>query len=300
MSDEPRDPLPVEGDWPAGDSMRRLEEQVAALAEMDANVLVTGESGVGKLTFVEDVIARVAPAGRIALDCQALPPAVLARELFTEAGSGIAAPRGSVIVLREVSALALEAQARLSRAWTGAGVRLFSTTSRDLDALTRAGRFARSLLDALSQVRVEIAPLRDRPEDLLPLSRAFLREAPGGPYGLSDSAAERLAAHAFPGNVRELRSLLERAARMSGGEQVEAEHLLFGAPYAPPPSASSGALFPWPAPASGALPTPPVSSSPIAGGSTPTLPGVPAFTPSSVSAIRVAPPAPHDDPSTRD
>ena len=110
-------------------------------------------------------------------------------------------------------------------------VRVIAATNANLAEKVRERRFRQDLYYRLSVVTVDMPPLRDRPEDVLPLARYFLdrfcRQAKRRPLELSPEARRRLQAHAWPGNVRELRNLMERVAFLSHGEQVEVDDLAF-------------------------------------------------------------------------
>jgi DNA-binding NtrC family response regulator len=272
--------------------MRDLYARVGALATSGADLLVLGEPGVGKTRFVEAVAARAGRSGPfLKLDCVALPPAIVASELFDDdvdasRGGMTSKLGGGLVFLREIAELPLDLQARLARALAlgasggdaAADVRVIASSSRDVAALVQEGAFDRGLYAQLAVASVTIPPLRDREDDVLPLARAFLAEAAGqAPVPeLTPEVEARLLSHAWFGNVRELRAVMERARRVAQGKELGPEHLLFGDREPPEPMSSRRGLYPWPSPASGALPSSPgsgySSSRLVETSSVPTLP----------------------------
>ena len=273
MDDPSRETAPAGDPTVQSADMRSLYARVDALAASGADLFVLGEPGVGKTRFVEAVAARASRGGLfVKLDCVALPPAIVEGELFGDDGGGMTpALRGGLVFLREVAELPLELQARLARALAdhvshgepdaGADVRVIASSSRDVSAMVREGAFDRGLYAQLAVASVTIPPLRDREDDVLPLARAFLAEAAGQgpPPEMTPEVEARLLAHTWFGNVRELRAVMERARRAAHGAELEPEHLLFGDREPPEPMSSRRGLYPWPSPASGALPSSPGS-----------------------------------------
>jgi transcriptional regulator with AAA-type ATPase domain len=235
--------------------MRRTLHMVHRLAPVDTTVLVTGESGAGK-----ERVARLlhlgsprAPRAFVAVNCGAIPEPLVEAELFGHARgafTGASSDRpglfeeasGGTLFLDEVGELPLATQPKLLRALeereirrVGEGrarpvdVRLVAATHRDLEAEVAAGRFRRDLLYRLKVVEVAIPPLRERPEDVLPLARAALAAAAGRlgrPLdGLTPRAADQLARYRWPGNVRELWNAMERAAVLAEGSRVDLQDL---------------------------------------------------------------------------
>ncbi|MCM2335139.1 MAG: sigma-54 dependent transcriptional regulator, partial [Anaeromyxobacteraceae bacterium] len=215
----------------------------------------TGESGVGKERLAELVHRRSARAGRpfVAVDCGAVTETLLESELFGHvkgAFTGATADRvglfeaagGGTLFLDEVGETSLAMQAKLLRAIQErevrrvgesvsrrVDVRVVAATNRDLAAAVAAGRFRQDLLYRLKVVEVRVPPLRERPEDLLPLARSLLASAARRTgrrlTGLTAAAAEALQRHAWPGNVRELENALERAAALAAGPRVDVADL---------------------------------------------------------------------------
>jgi two-component system response regulator FlrC len=223
------------------------------LARAEASVLITGESGTGKEVFARHIHAqsRRARGPFVALNCAALPEALLESELFGHekgAFSGAVAQRkgkfeqahGGTLLLDEIGEMDLRLQAKLLRAIqerevdrlggtapVRVDVRLLAATNRDLPAEVRGGRFREDLYFRLNVVQLHIPPLRERPGDVLPLAEYFARryaEVNGlAARPLSLPAAARLAEHGWPGNVRELENTIHRAVLLADGREIGAE-----------------------------------------------------------------------------
>jgi DNA-binding NtrC family response regulator len=237
------------------EAMRRVLDLARRVARVDSTVLVTGESGVGKERVAELVHRRSARASRpfVAVNCGAVTETLLESELFGHvrgAFTGATADRvglfeaaaGGTLLLDEVGETSLPMQAKLLRAIQErevrrvgesvarkVDVRVVAATNRDLAEAVAARRFRQDLLYRLKVVEVHVPPLRERPEDVLPLARALLAGAArrlGRPApGLTAAAAEALQRHAWPGNVRELENALERAVALAAGPRLEAADL---------------------------------------------------------------------------
>jgi DNA-binding NtrC family response regulator len=216
-----------------------LRQLVQAAQGSSAPILLSGETGTGKELAARLVHAvggnREAPY--VVLDCTTIVPTLSGSELFGhERGSftgavasrtgAVAAANGGTLFLDEVGELPVDLQAGLLRViqegtykrmggdtWLRAQFRLVAATNRDLAAEQAAGRFRRDLYYRLAASTVQLPPLRERPEDILPLFCHFL-DAGGvpGPVSLTPPVAEWLRARDYPGNVRDLRQLAERVA----------------------------------------------------------------------------------------
>jgi DNA-binding NtrC family response regulator len=232
--------------------MREVQKTFGLVADSDATVLITGETGTGK-----EVVARtIHRAGArsagpfMALNCEAVPPDLLESELFGHvkgAFTGAVMERkgafreadGGTLFLDEIGDMDLAMQAKILRAIqerlvTPVGgkpqkvdVRIVAATHRDLEQWVKQGRFREDLFYRLNVVPIELQPLRKRAADLLPLAEHFLAMASSPNKQLSDEAMHRLASHAWPGNVRELRNAMERVAVMCRGNIVCASDLDF-------------------------------------------------------------------------
>jgi two-component system response regulator FlrC len=238
---------------------RDVLKQATKVASAETTVLLTGESGTGKevlARFLHSASPR-APGPFVALNCAALPDTLLESELFgyekgafTGAVSSkpgrIELAQGGVLFLDEVAETSPSVQAKLLRVLQErefqrlggtrtlkADVRFVAATNRDLRSAMVRGTFREDLFYRLAVFEVRIPPLRERPEDVLPLAGAFLEEIGGElgrpAAGISRDAKEALLHYAWPGNVRELRNVLERASILCDGGLVTHEHLVIPA-----------------------------------------------------------------------
>ena len=242
---------------PVAESAAMREALLAAsdVAPTPTTVLLLGESGTGKEVLARFLHARSQRAAGpwVAVNCAALPAELLESELFGHergAFTGAADRRagrfeqasGGTILLDEVSELPLSLQAKLLRVLqereidrvggqkpVPVDVRIVATTNRDLLAMVQAGHFRSDLFYRLNVYPITLPSLRSRPEDVPALSDRLLAEAAAEqgrePPPLSEGARLALAQHRFPGNVRELRNLLERALVRCREGAIEARHL---------------------------------------------------------------------------
>jgi DNA-binding NtrC family response regulator len=235
--------------------MRTLLRQARRYAEVDATVLITGETGVGKDAFARFLHAS-GPRRRepfVAVDCPALPDTLVEAELFGHergAFTDATSARPGRFELAGRGTLYLDAVTRLSSAGQGALLRvveerrvtrLGGTTAMDVRAriiasadegvedAVRAGTLRAELFHRLSVLPVRIPPLRERPEDILPLARRFVADAAARlrrPAPELDATAEdALLRYRWPGNVRELQHAIERVLLAGVGDRVTAASL---------------------------------------------------------------------------
>ncbi|HEY3816860.1 MAG TPA: sigma 54-interacting transcriptional regulator [Polyangiaceae bacterium] len=240
-------------------SMRALRSEIARLAGSRATVVVYGESGTGKEVVsraIHDLSTR-SQGPYVAFNCATVPRDLFEGQLFgyrrgaftgaTKDHPGVLrAAHGGTIFLDEIGELPLDVQPKLLRFLENGeifplgekrpqvvDVRVIAATHRDLAALVRQQRFREDLYYRLQVVTLRIAPLRDRMEDIAPLTRHFLRQLAAGddaPPVLSPEALAKLTAHDWPGNVRELRNVLERALAYSPAPRVlRPEHVKLSA-----------------------------------------------------------------------
>ena len=238
---------------------------VARVGPSAAAVLLLGESGTGKELVARAVHEASARASRplVVVDCASLAETLFESELFGHekgAFTGAHAARaglveaasGGTLFLDEVGDIPLAMQVKLLRLLESgtyrrvgstelrrADVRVVSATHRDLGALIAQGRFREDLYHRLSTFPIALPPLRARRDDIPLLAASLLeRVAPRRPTSLAPAALQRLLAYPFPGNVRELRNVLERAALLADGPLVGAaeveQALAIGALHAPP------------------------------------------------------------------
>ena len=242
------------GSAPAIQDLRR---QITKLARSQAPVHINGESGSGK-----EVVARLihnngprATGSFVAVNCGAIPPDLMESELFGHMKGSFTgasqdklglfqAAAGGTLFLDEVADLPLAMQVKLLRAIqekavrpVGASdeqatdVRLLSATHKDLAAEVEAGRFRNDLYYRINVIDVRVPSLRERVEDLPELATTILKriasEEGNDRAHLDQSAIDALCKYHFPGNVRELENMLERALALSDGETITADDLQF-------------------------------------------------------------------------
>jgi DNA-binding NtrC family response regulator len=234
-------------------SVKRMATMVRLVAARDTTVLITGESGTGK-----DIVAqalhqlgtrRAKPF--VVINCAAIPEALLEAELFgyvkgaftgaVQSRIGrIHAAQGGTLFLDEIGELPLGLQSKLLRFLEQGevqrlgctdsfrvDVRVVAATNSNLRKLVQDGGFRADLFYRLSIFPLELAPLRERMEDLGALARSFLSKFCPHQATISPEALELLKQHTWPGNVRELRNVIERACIMLGAErEIRAEHVI--------------------------------------------------------------------------
>ncbi len=269
---------------------REILAQAAKVASAETTVLLTGESGTGK-----EVVAHLIHRGSrraegpfVALNCAALPEALLESELFgyeKGAFTGAVSARagrleqagGGTVFLDEVGEMSPAVQAKFLRVlqerefqrlggtrMLKADVRVVAATNRDLKAAMTKGGFREDLYYRLHVFAIHLPPLRERPEDILPLLEHFLSQL--GPVvigrpaaGISREAREQFLAYGWPGNVRELRNAVERALILCEGGLINPEHLPWHA------ESPTSAPLPLPLPAVAAPPEPAAGDFPAHG-----------------------------------
>ncbi len=231
--------------------MEAVFHDASLIAPSESRVLITGESGVGKEILADVIHAWSSRAGGplVKVNCAAIPETLLESELFGhEKGSFTHAvaqrigrfeqANSGTIFLDEIADMSQPLQAKLLRV-TQEGrfnrvgsnterqtnARILAATNKNLEDEVKAERFREDLFYRLNVVELNIPPLRERPEDILPLAGAFLAEFSQGKARLSASLGECLKRYGWPGNVRELRNAMERAALLSLGELILPEHL---------------------------------------------------------------------------
>jgi two-component system nitrogen regulation response regulator NtrX len=238
-----------------GPAMTQLRQLIAKVAPTDAQVLITGENGTGKELVAQGIHAQSSRdrGPFVALNCAAIPAELVESELFGHekgAFTGAVTARaghfelagGGTLFLDEVGDLALPAQAKLlralqERAITRVGgngsipvdVRVLAATNQDLEAMVRDKTFREDLYWRLHVVRLHVPALRERLEDLPELAGALLEQAckRNGlpPRPLEASAWDWLRAQPWPGNVRQLKNLLEGAAIVAEGDEIRTADL---------------------------------------------------------------------------
>ena len=233
-------------------AFQQMLELVARVGPSEASVLLLGESGTGKELLARAVheASPRAHAPLVVVECASLSEALFESELFghergaftgaNTAKAGLAeAASGGTLFLDEVGDIPLAMQVKLLRLLESGtyrrvgstdlrrtDVRVVSATHRDLPALVAQGRFREDLYYRLSTFPIRLPALRERRSDIALLAQALLqRVAPQRRLSLDAQALQCLNEHAFPGNVRELRNVLERAALLADGAQIERVHV---------------------------------------------------------------------------
>lgn len=231
-------------------SIRQVLRTIRRIADFDVTVLVIGETGVGKEVVANELHAASRRADRpfVKINCAALPANLIEAELFGyERGAFTgAATQGRIglfeladkgtILLDEIGDMPLELQSKLLRVLQdkqvtriggsrprGVDVRIIAATNRDLRCAVREGRFREDLFYRLNVLPIEIAPLRDRPEDIALLARRFLEihnRRCGKQVTLGLEAFDLLAGYGWPGNVRELQNIVERLVLVSDAQAI--------------------------------------------------------------------------------
>jgi DNA-binding NtrC family response regulator len=236
--------------------MRDATDLARRVAPTRSTVLVTGETGTGKelIASLIHAASRRSQGPLVKVICAALPESLLESELFGhERGAFTGADRrrvgrfeeasGGTLFLDEIGDLSAPTQVKLLRVLQDqefrrlggsqtlrTDARIVAATRATLEQEVRAGRFREDLYFRLDVIRIHLPPLRERPDDLVPLALHFLAElrAGGDSAGprFSRAALDRLRGHDWPGNVRELRNAVERALFLSRGARIRAEDLL--------------------------------------------------------------------------
>lgn len=236
-------------------SMRPVIEMIQRVAPSDANVLITGENGTGKSLIAQALHALSPRASHsmITVNMGGLSETLFESELFghvkgaftdakTDRAGRFELADESSLFMDEIANIPLNQQAKLLRVIEGgefervgssktlhANVRIISATNANLADEVAAGRFRQDLLFRLNTIEIGLPPLRDRREDIIPLANNFLRMH-AQRYrkdlgGFDETARDRLMQHSYPGNVRELDHVIERAVLMARGSQIKAADL---------------------------------------------------------------------------
>ena len=272
---------PADGDVRLGElvtrnpRMKEAFDLVRCVAPTDANVLIVGENGTGKELVANALHACSLRADRpfIKVNCAAIPEELMEAELFGHRRGAFTgaiadrvglfeAARGGTLLLDEIGEMPPHLQSKLLRVLQerqarplGGGplvnldFRLICATNCDLRAATLESRFRQDLFFRINTITVALPPLRERPEDIVLLTEVFLRRF-GSQYGreallLDDAVRERLLAHEWRGNVRELEHAIERAVIVSRTSQLTLDELPESLSRGfQPPSRTTGAKMP--------------------------------------------------------
>jgi DNA-binding NtrC family response regulator len=234
----------------------RVLGMACQVAKSDVSILITGPNGAGKERIADIVQAnsKVKDGPFVVLNCGAIPAELIEAELFgAEAGAYTGATKaregkfeaadGGTLFLDEIGNLPLAGQIKLLRVLeTGrferlgsnkerqVKVRVLSATNADLPAMIKAGQFREDLFYRLNVIQLNLPALAERPDDILPLAKAFLEEG----KTLTATAQASLLAHGWPGNVRELKNVMQRACLLASTDDIKADDL--GLPIAHRPN----------------------------------------------------------------
>ncbi|MFZ6655530.1 sigma-54-dependent transcriptional regulator [Undibacterium sp. TJN19] len=231
--------------------MQEVRVQISRLARSMAPVIITGESGSGKELAAREIHTSSARSGKpfVAVNCGAIPENLMEAEFFgyrKGAFTGAAddrdgffqAANGGTLMLDEVADLPLPMQVKLLRAIqerrvrkVGAtveeavDVRIISATHQNLAICVEEGRFRQDLFYRLNVIELHLPPLRERLEDIVELSSNILKKLTGNDISMSSPAIDALISYDFPGNVRELENILERAIAFANDDCIEVADL---------------------------------------------------------------------------
>jgi NtrC-family two-component system response regulator AlgB len=236
-------------------SMQKAIETAKKAAPSEAVILLKGESGTGKSVFARAIHLWSTRAKKpfVVVSCPAIPPDLLESEVFGHVKGAftgavrdnpgrIALSEGGTLFLDEIADLAPSVQSKLLRFIQDreyervgdptprkADARIIVATNAALEQAVAAGRFREDLYYRVNVIGIEVPPLRERPEDIMPLASDFLiffsRANHKSILGLTEDAAEAIQAYPWPGNIRELRNALERSVILGGGERIRKEDL---------------------------------------------------------------------------
>ncbi len=245
------------------------------VAESDATVMIGGESGAGKEVIARYIHHHSKRASRpfVAVNCAAIPENMLEAVMFgyekgaftgayKSASGKFEQAQGGTLLLDEISEMNLSLQAKLLRVLQereverlggheviALDVRVLATSNRDMHQEVASGRFREDLFYRLNVFPLTVPPLRERPEDILPLAEylaARTARANGQPVpAFTEEAGTRLMEHRWPGNVRELDNVIQRALILHDGHRIQAQDLRFEQvspavqPVAPSPAAAA-------------------------------------------------------------
>ena len=249
--------------WGESAEMKRVREVVERVAVTDANILITGENGTGKEMLAREIHRQSARCRKtmVSLDMGAIPETLFESELFghikgaftdarTDREGKMETASGSTLFMDEIGNLPLHLQSKMlavlqNRAVTRLGaneatpidIRLISATNRDLHEAVSRGEFRQDLLFRINTIHINIPPLRNRKEDIVPLAERFIVRY-GQKYNktglmLSGEAAEKLKVHPWEGNIRELQNVIEKAVIMCDSDIISLDHIELHTPQRP-------------------------------------------------------------------
>ena len=270
----PSEPEPDDAVLGISPAMRRVETLVRKVAKQRVSVLLTGESGVGKevaAQLIHQLGDRAEKGEFIAVNCAAVPETMMEAEFFgyeKNAFTGAAhmhrgyleRANGGTLFLDEVGELPASMQAKLLRALqersffrlgservTRSDFRIIAATNRDLHANMAAGTFREDLFYRLAVIRIDLPPLRERPEDIRWLTERMLQQLTleqGRPVAMSEAFLRDVLGRSWKGNARELRSYLEESVVLSEAGILDVPAVLTRINQSMPPEAQTGEFVP--------------------------------------------------------
>ncbi len=241
--------------WGTSRAMAAIRRTLDKIAPTDATVLITGENGTGKDVLAREIHAHSLRSGKpmVAVDAGAIPETLFESELFGHVKGAFTDAHadhvgkfeqadGGTLFLDEIGNIPLHLQAKLLRALQNRSIvrvggtqsvpvdiRLICATNMDLEALVREGRFREDLYYRINTVHIDLPPLRDRREDIMPLAELFLQryaEKYHRPLsGIAPEAADLLKEQRWSGNIRELQNCMEKAVILSEGSVLTVKDL---------------------------------------------------------------------------
>ena len=241
--------------WGTSSAMKAIRKTLDKIAPTDATVLITGENGTGKDVLAREIHAHSLRSDRqmVAVDAGAITETLFESELFghvkgaftdahTDHVGKFEQADGGTLFLDEIGNIPLHLQAKLLRVIQNRSVirvggsearpvniRLICATNMDLEALVREGRFREDLYYRINTVHIALPPLRERPEDIVPLAERFISEFARKYHrqltGLDSGAAEVLKAQRWSGNIRELQNVIEKAVILSEARTLTANDI---------------------------------------------------------------------------
>ncbi len=248
---EPRSDVDQDGLIGSSEAMRAVQKTIGMLADSNATVLISGETGTGKELVARAIHDHGHRSGKpfAAVNCAAIPAELLESEMFGHVRGAFTGAVGDrkgafreaeqgTLFLDEIGDMDIAMQAKILRALqervvtpvggktVSVDVRVIAATHRDLNQRVREGGFREDLFYRLHVVPIHLPALRERIADIVPLAEHFLGRAAGAKRLASDAAA-RLIRHSWPGNVRELKNAMERAAVLVRGDVLSAADLEF-------------------------------------------------------------------------
>jgi len=233
------------------ESIKKLKEQIKIVAPTDAWVLIQGENGTGKEIVAQTIhrFSKRKDKPMIEINCAAIPEELIESELFGhEKGAFTGAhtmkrgkfdlANGGTLFLDEIGDMTLRTQAKILRILQeqkfervggsrtiNIDVRIIAATNKDLEEEIKKGNFREDLYFRLNVIPMEIPPLRERKEDIPLLVKEFLQEFSKGKITMDDNAIQALMNYDWPGNIRELRNLIERLVILSTGGRITLDDL---------------------------------------------------------------------------